>query len=66
MQTLKSQTVLFFVIMLIVTIAFFYLILPFIYAVFWAIILGGLFMPVYKKVEKKLHKPHSARRLFLF
>jgi predicted PurR-regulated permease PerM len=34
--------------MLIVTIAFFYIMKPFIYAVFWAIILAGLFTPVYK------------------
>jgi predicted PurR-regulated permease PerM len=38
---------------------------PFIYAVFWAIILAGLFMPVYKKVEKKLKSPSFSATLVL-
>lgn len=57
MQTPKSQTVLFFAIMLIVTVALFYLMKPFIYAIFWAVILAGLFMPVYNQVLKKLYNP---------
>jgi predicted PurR-regulated permease PerM len=57
MQKLKVQTALFFVIMLIVTLAFLYIMKPFIYALFWAVVLAGLFMPVYKRVEKKLNKP---------
>jgi predicted PurR-regulated permease PerM len=65
MKTLKSQTILFFAIMLIVTIAFFYIMKPFIYAVFWAIILAGLFTPVYKKVEKKLNSPTASATIVL-
>ena len=65
MKTPKSQTILFFAIMLIVTIAVFYIMTPFIYAVFWAIILAGLFMPVYKKVEKKLHQPTFSATIVL-
>ena len=65
MQTPKSQTVLFFAIMLIVTVAFFYIMKPFIYAVFWAVVLAGLFMPVYKKVKKKLHRPTLSATIVL-
>ena len=65
MKTLKSQTIFFFAIMLIVTIAFFYIMKPFIYAVFWAIILAGLFTPVYKKVENKLHRPTASATIVL-
>jgi predicted PurR-regulated permease PerM len=65
MQTPKAQTVLFFAIMLIVTIAFFYIMKPFVYAVFWAVVLAGLFMPVYKKVQKKLHRPTVSAAIVL-
>jgi predicted PurR-regulated permease PerM len=51
--------------MLIVTIAFFYIMKPFIYALFWAIVLAGLFMPVYKKVEEKLHRPTLSATIVL-
>ena len=65
MKAPKSQTILFFAIMLLVTIAFFYIMKPFIYAVFWAIILAGLFTPVYKKVEKKLISPTASATIVL-
>ncbi len=65
MQAPKSQTVLFFAIMLIVTVAFFYLIKPFIYAVFWAVILAGLFMPVYKNIEKNMRRPTLSATIVL-
>jgi predicted PurR-regulated permease PerM len=65
MEKLKVQTALFFAIMLIVTIAFFYIMKPFIYALFWAVVLAGLFMPVYKKVEKKLHRPTVSATIVL-
>lgn len=57
MQKPKAQTVLFFVILLIVTVAVFFIMKPFIYALLWAAILAGLFMPVYTRVERKLHRP---------
>ncbi len=65
MQIPKSHTILFFAIMLIVTVAFFYIMQPFIYAVFWAIIIAGLFMPVYKKIEEKLQKPSLSATIVL-
>jgi predicted PurR-regulated permease PerM len=65
METLKPHTVLFFAIMLIVTISFFYIMKPFIYALLWAIIIAGLFMPVYKIVEKKLHRPTASAAIVL-
>jgi predicted PurR-regulated permease PerM len=65
MQKPKAQTVLFFAIMLIVTVAVFFIMKPFIYAIFWAVILAGLFMPVYKKVEKKLHRPSVSATIVL-
>ena len=65
MQRPKAQTVLFFAIMLAVTIAAFLIMKPFIYALFWAVILAGLFMPVYRKVEKKLHHPTLSATLVL-
>src|SRR5512145_2956306 len=65
MQKPKAETVLFFVIMLIVTVAVFFIMKPFIYAIFWAVILAGLFMPVYKKVEQKLHHPSVSATIVL-
>ena len=65
MQKPKAQTVLFFLILLIVTVAVFFIMKPFIYAILWAVILAGLFMPVYKKVEKKLHRPSLSATIVL-
>lgn len=65
MQTPKAQTVLFFVILLAVTVAVFFIMKPFIYAIFWAAILAGLFMPVYKRVERKLQRPTLSATLVL-
>lgn len=65
MQKPKAQTVLFFVILLGVTAAVFFIMKPFIYAIFWAVILAGLFMPVYKKVEKKLQRPSLSATIVL-
>ncbi len=65
MKTPKPQTILFFTIMLIVTVLFFYIIKPFIYALFWAVILAGTFRPLYKKVEKKLHRPTVSATIVL-
>ncbi len=65
MQKPKAQTVLFFVILLVVTVAVFFIMKPFIYAIFWAVILAGLFMPVYKRVEKKLHRPSLSATIVL-
>lgn len=65
MQRPKAQTVLFFAIMLAVTIAAFLIMKPFVYALFWAIILAGLFRPVYKKVEKRLRKPTLSATIVL-
>jgi len=53
MERLSTPTVIFLAILLIVTGAFFFIMKPFVYAIFWAVILAGLFMPVYKKIEKK-------------
>lgn len=65
MRIPKSQTILFFAILLIVTVAVFFIMKPFIYAIFWAVILAGLFAPVYKKMEKKLHRPSLSATLVL-
>lgn len=65
MQKTKAQTILFFAIMLIVTLAVFFIMKPFIYAVFWAVVLAGLFTPVYKKVAKKLHRPTASATIVL-
>jgi predicted PurR-regulated permease PerM len=65
MEKPKLQTVLFFAILLIVTVAFFFIMKPFIYALFWAVILAGLFSPVYKKVEKRLHRPTVSATIVL-
>jgi predicted PurR-regulated permease PerM len=49
----------------IVTVLFFYIIKPFIYALFWAVILAGLFRPLYSKAEKKLHRPTISATIVL-
>jgi len=65
MQNIRSQTVLFFAILLVATVAVFFIMKPFVYAIFWAVILAGIFMPVYKKVEKKLRRPTESATIVL-
>lgn len=65
MQKTKEQTVLFFLIMLAVTVAVIFMMRPFIYAILWAVILAGLFTPVYRKLESKLHRPSLSATLVL-
>lgn len=65
MEKLKTQTVIFLAILFIVTGAFLFIMKPFIYAIFWAVILAGLFMPLYQKVEEKLSRPTVSATIVL-
>lgn len=50
----KFKNLTFFTFLILITIAFFYLIKPFFYPIFWAAIIAGIFYPVYKKIKSKI------------
>lgn len=59
MNFLNIKNGFFFIILIIVTILFFWLIGAFIFSIFWAIIFGIIFYPLYKKILK-LFKNHKS------
>ncbi len=54
------QQIFFFGILTLATVAFLYIILPFIAPVFWALVLGILFYPAYEWFLKRVHFPSAA------
>ena len=50
----KVKSLIFFVSLITVTVAFIYLLKPFFYPIFWAAIIAGIFYPVFKKIKAKI------------
>jgi len=66
MRTSKAQNILFFAIMIFVFLLFIYLLAPFFSPIFWAAVISSIFSPLYKLLNRKLHKPSaSAAIIFL-
>lgn len=66
MDTSKVQNILFFTIMIFVFLLFLYLLAPFFFPIFWAAVISSIFSPLYKLLNRKLHKPSvSATIIFL-
>ncbi|MGD1151525.1 MAG: AI-2E family transporter [Syntrophales bacterium] len=66
MRTSKVQHILFFTIMIFVFLLFLYLLAPFFFPIFWAAVISSIFSPLYKRLNRKLHKPSvSAAVIFL-
>jgi predicted PurR-regulated permease PerM len=66
MQASKVQNILFFTIMIFVFLVFLYLLAPFFFPIFWAAVISGIFSPLYKLLNRKLHKPNmSATIIFI-
>lgn len=56
----KIQTIAFFAVLLGVGIMFYHVIAPYIYPLFWAAVLAGLFFPFYDWLRRKLHNATAA------
>ncbi|TSC84378.1 MAG: permease [Parcubacteria group bacterium Gr01-1014_13] len=54
----RFKNITFFTALILVTIAFFYIIKPFFYPIFWAAIIAGIFYPVFKKINSKFKYPN--------
>lgn len=57
METSKTQNVLFLTALTLVTLLFLYLLKPFFFPLFWAAVITGIFRPLYKRLNGKLHRP---------
>ena len=56
-QTFNSQNIIFFILLAIITGVLAYILQPFFYAVFWAILIASVFAPLYKFINKKIINP---------
>ena len=50
----RFKNLTFFAFLILITIAFLYVIKPFFYPIFWAAIIAGIFYPVFKKIKSKI------------
>ncbi|MEW6335603.1 MAG: AI-2E family transporter [Thermodesulfobacteriota bacterium] len=67
MGPLKNGNVLFFVVLGAVTLLFLYLLQPFFFPIFWAIVIAGVFQPLYRRINQRLQRPNlSTVIIFLF
>jgi predicted PurR-regulated permease PerM len=56
-QTFTSQNIIFFILLAIITGVLAYVLQPFFFAVFWAILIASVFAPLYKFINKKITNP---------
>ncbi len=59
------QNIIFFILLGIITIFFAYILKPFFFALFWAILIAGIFAPLYKLLNKKIKSPNLCASLTL-
>jgi len=65
METSRTQKVLFFTALILVTLLFLYLLKPFFFPLFWAAVITGIFKPLYEKINGKLHRPSLSAAIVL-
>ncbi|OGY87440.1 MAG: hypothetical protein A2233_00810 [Candidatus Kerfeldbacteria bacterium RIFOXYA2_FULL_38_24] len=61
----KIQTVAFFALLIGISILFYRLVAPYLFAIFWAAIIASIFYPLYKKLLKKIKSPKLSAGLTL-
>ena len=67
MGPIKNDNVLFFVVLGAATLLFLYLLQPFFFPIFWAIVIAGIFQPLYRRINRRLQSPNwSTVIIFLF
>jgi predicted PurR-regulated permease PerM len=57
-STTNFQNIGFIILLVIITVFFLYIIKPFFYAIFWAALLAGIFMPLHRVLNKKIKNPN--------
>ncbi|MCE5280835.1 MAG: AI-2E family transporter [Deltaproteobacteria bacterium] len=58
MDRLNNHSILFFTLLGAVTLLFLYLLKPFFFPIFWAVVIAGIFRPLYRWVERRLNRPN--------
>jgi predicted PurR-regulated permease PerM len=67
MGPIKSSNILFFTVLGVVTLLFLYLLKPFFFPIFWALVIAGIFQPLYRRINRRLQSPNlSTIIIFLF
>ncbi len=62
----RFKNITFFTALILVTMAFLYIIKPFFYPIFWATIIAGIFYPIFKKINSKLKYPNISSLVTIF
>jgi len=57
-KTASSQSIIFFILLALITGILGYVLKPFFFAVFWAILIASIFSPLYKLINKKMANPN--------
>ena len=66
LSSLNAKSILFFLLLAVVTALLGYILSPFFLAIFWAALLAGIFMPLFRRFNKKFESPNlSAALTFL-
>jgi predicted PurR-regulated permease PerM len=65
MQSSRVQNIFFFSVLFIVSLLFLYLLKPFFFPIFWAAVIAGIFKPLFRLLDKKLHRPSLSSAVVL-
>lgn len=65
MATSRIQNILFFTALILVTLLFLYLLMPFFFPVFWAAVIAGISTPIFRRVNGKLNRPSLSAAVVL-
>ena len=60
----KEGNILFFSILVLVTLLFLYLLKPFFFPIFWAAVIAGVFRPLYRRIDRRLNRPTLSTAIF--
>ena len=67
MGPIRNSNILFFIVLGVDTLLFLYLLKPFFFPIFWALVIAGIFQPLYRWINRRLHRPNlSMTIIFLF
>lgn len=65
MNVSKVQNIAFFAVMGFVTLVFLYLLTPFFFPIFWAVVIASIFSPLFRRLNAKLKKPALSAAIIL-
>ena len=66
MATVKNSNIPFYIILAAVALLFLYLLKPFFFPIFWAAVIAGIFQPIYRRINRRLHRPNLSTVVVFF